>query len=755
MTPSGTAPVPASATREPASRLPVRLLALLLVGGLVVGAVGGLLLASSAPRTFTASAVVSVAPPAEILDGAPETDDSTALVQSELIILSGPDLRRDIQAEAGFDEQVDFGAAQVGTSTIVDVDATQTSRERALAAAEAVITAYSANRSQRLRTEVERAARVVDSELARLETEIASETIGVAALQQEYGRLLAVRSGLFRAAANADQAVTVVQPPVLVSDGLPPRARYGALGALAGALLGTGLALLLRQRRPSVRTSDDLVDIGVAVLQPEVVSHSGHIHEYSGGGRAAAAMRLLLSQVVRPDHGVLVLFGATPDVGTSFTAAAAAVCLSERSPVLLVLAADVVEDRDGTGALDLAVDGAPRGLSTLPARRLTAEDVLACAVPSSHPGVSVLARGPGASDAAGLSRLVRHGLLEACLDTGHTVIVDAPALCDATTSIDLADAAGSAVLVVGRGVTTRSEIETVRQAFVRQGIVLVGAIVNRPTRTYGHMLPIEPGSNRVADYDTRQLPLTGPGRDPLDPVPPATAQRPERSGAAGRDGSPAVPEAAPDRLPAGPAEAPVTTSAHPPVLVPTAPLPAAAVPVTPGPPRPPDLTSPQPAVPMAPTWTSPPAPASATATRGAGAPAASAEPAPPATAADLGPGPVTSAVVAPGVAEQSSTRPAADVRPAGATPPGSRPLVSAGDPDEPAPSFEDDPLGAPAVWLATGEPGRDGPAGVEPGPAPTGQGVGWPGRHRRSEDAGSGWPWEDSARTTPIPPPGP
>jgi Mrp family chromosome partitioning ATPase len=363
----------------------------------------------------------------------------------------------------------------------VNIDAEAATSERAVASAEAVVAAYSANRQARLRGEIERAARVVDTELARIERTLASETLGAAALQQEYGRLLAVRSGLFRASANVDQAVTVVRPPVLAGSGLPPLVRDAGLGVLLGALTGAGALMAANQLRRRVRSREDLSSAGLPILHPDLELYAGTMADFTGQSPEAAALRLLAAQLVRPGGGGgLVLLGATSGVGTSFVAATMAVCLSERSDVLLVLAADVVEQQDGSAAQELGVDEGERGLTTLPHRCLTAEDVRTWAVDSAVPGVSVLPKGSGHSDAAVLRRLWQNGLLEACLATGLTVVVDAPALSESTTTIDLAARAGGAALVVGRGVTTRREVDMVRQMFARQEISLLGAIVNQP-----------------------------------------------------------------------------------------------------------------------------------------------------------------------------------------------------------------------------------------------------------------------------------
>ena len=461
-------------------------LVLALVGA-VLGAAAGLAYASSLPPLVRANAVMSVASSSPVVEGIPAAvDDSTALVQGELIVLNGKGVRDEVRERLGSQAPPSYSAAQVGSGTLIEVGTEGRTTAQALLVLDQVLAVYSEDRQARLQAEIDRAAAIVDDELARLEQRIAEEPLGAEALQAEYGRLLQVRSGLFRAAANVDGAVAVVQPPAAVSGGLSSTSRFAGLGLLIGALLGVGVASVANRARRGVRGPEDLLDTGIPVLHPEILPHDGSVHDYTGDGDHASAVRLLVGQLVRPGEGAsLVLFGAADGGGTSHTAAAAAACLSERSDVLLVLAADVVQGKDGTAASELGVVAASSGLVSLPVDRLTPEAVLEAATPSVLPGVAVLTRGPGEAPATLLARLVGAGLLEACLKTGRTVVVDAPALTASTTTVDLAGRAGGAVLVVGRGAASRRDIDTVRQLFERQEIPLLGAVVNRAGRRTG------------------------------------------------------------------------------------------------------------------------------------------------------------------------------------------------------------------------------------------------------------------------------
>ncbi len=512
---------------QPARPRPLVLLVFLLVGGLL-GGTAGLAAARAHPQLPSAKAVISVALPSALDQDVPAPqEDPTAMVQSELIVLSGPSLHRDVEKRLGGSEPVSYTAVQVGSSTIVSVTAEAATSARALSSVQAVIAAYSVDREARLRAQVDRAAAIVDGELSRLEKSLSDDGLGASALRGEYGRLLAVRSGLYRATADVQQSVTVVQAPTASGGGVPPVTRDGALGALVGAVLAVLLLMLVNRLTRRVRSGADLAGGGFPVLHPELRHHSGGLEDFAGQGPAARALRLLVAQLVRPGRGgVLVLLGATSRVGTSFTAAAAAVCLSERSDVLLVLAADVIQGRDGTAAHKLGVAGADRGLTTAPTGILTPGDVFASAVSSSVPGVLVLARGPGDGDRLLLRELSAQGLLDACIGTGMTVVVDAPSLSDSTTTVDFAERAGGAVLVVGRYVTHRADVETVQQMFERQAIPLLGALLVHPRRA--HRLGARVAGLRRS-RDPQQSPALPGGPQDLGPSADAADAAPEQA----------------------------------------------------------------------------------------------------------------------------------------------------------------------------------------------------------------------------------
>lgn len=456
----------------------LRTVLLWLAVGAVVGAVLGSVFAATRPQRSSADAVISLAPAREVLDGATvSADETTALVQSELIVLAAPELRQQVEQVLGEQgDLVEYSAAQVGTSTIVDITASAPGDALAVRTVEVLVDVYARDRRERLRAEIARAAAVVDAELSRLEQDLDDQPVRAQALQQEYGRLLAVRSGLFRAEASVAQAVSLVRPAALTSAGLSPVVKLGGLGALLGALLGLALLTAVERSATRVRGRSDLLATGLPVLRPEFGTNIHPLEDLLGRGDLAADVRLLVGQVARAGAGPLVLFGATPGVGASFVAASFAVSLSERAPVLLVLAADVVEGADGSGALELAVDGCDQGMSRLPDAPLTAEEVLRQAVETYVPGLLVLPRGPGPG--ASLPRLVSQGLVEAALATGRTVVIDAPSLSTSSSTVDVAGRSSGAVLVVGRGVTRRADLGTVSEVFSRQGLPLLGAILN-------------------------------------------------------------------------------------------------------------------------------------------------------------------------------------------------------------------------------------------------------------------------------------
>lgn len=464
--------------RRPTGRAFVMWLAV----GLILGAVISGLITASRPQVFSAEAVIAITPSSTIPDAGSDGQDLTSLVQSELILLNGPQLRARV-AEVGGGGTGGFSGSQVGNTGAVTVTAVASSPTMALDTAALAVRLYAEGREERLRGEIAKAAKTVDVELSRIETNIEAGVTGASALQGEYGRLLAVRSGLFRADANADSAVGVIQPPTDSSAGrLGGLVRSLVSGGLAGSLLAVSALMLHRRFSRRVRSEGDVADVDQPVLRPALPRCRSRRGPLSADGRLARPARFLSAQLVPTvdQTSVVVVCAPHRHAGTSWTAAALAASLVERCRVLLVLAADA-DELTGSSPLERLGETAPLGLSELDGRALTPQLVEASARPTSVSGLVVLSPGSSAGEVGLVHRLVDQGLIEACRGTGRVVVVDAPALSESSAGLDMGTRADAFALVVGLGVTDQDDIDVAVDLLRRRRIDLAGVVLDHPT----------------------------------------------------------------------------------------------------------------------------------------------------------------------------------------------------------------------------------------------------------------------------------
>lgn len=598
------APRPRLRERMGAGRSSLRLLGpvVWVVIGVLVGAALGALLGSNREAVFRAETVFSVLPETQIssqaLGGASGGQDATAFIQSELVVLNGPERQAEVQRELGLDSPPAFSSSQVGLTFVIRVSGEGASPEEAVAVVAAVADGYAEERRASLGSDLERASASVEAQLEQLSQTLLSpqlapstvdaEPTQVVALREEYGRLLSVSSALNLATGQVERAVSTLQPPAVTRSGaLSPTLLFALGGALLGALVASGARLAFGRTSGRLQDAADLEGLGVPVLLPALPAVS--TADLPGAVmRVAREARLLAARAV-PAAGwgrtTLVLFGTTSEASSGFVAAALAGRLAERGPVLLVLAGDVV--RPGMH-VRLGLPKQVDGLLDLPAGPVAAEALRALAVPSALPGVNVLARGRADARPESLQRLIDDGLIEAAEDTGWTVVIDAPPLDRSLAAVDLSRRAGGGVLVVGRGRSRARDVLAARDILQAQVVALVGVVlapsqpaapapgptgaparVGRQSSTGGGWT--RPAQPAAARRDGTGKPVRGPaplGRQGHQTVPgPASRGPAEIGGPSVRRHMPA-PAPAP---PSGPTDAPPRSVEQPAAGHPTSP----------------------------------------------------------------------------------------------------------------------------------------------------------------------------------------
>ena len=500
-----TEPYGLNADRLDSGRGPWRPVAVCLVLGLIIGALIGVGYSATRSTSYTATTALSVQPDSlvntQLGQNAP-TVDSTAFIQSQLVVLNGSQLADTVQTTLKLSSRPSVNSTQVGTSYVVQVTGTSNDRAQALAIANATASAYSTQRTTSLSASITASIKSIRTQLANTQKSLATAqaqtpltdglTPSETALQTEYERLLSVGSALNLALPQVGQVVTVLSPASVAPDAVSSTKKYLVGGAILGALLALVLLIGARRAFPRIRSVSDLAGLNVPVLLPVLPRH-GRRDASWGTGEARVLAARLTGHGPGPSEPVIVV-GATRGVGTSFVAASIAAGLVERGPVLLVLAAELTQGSQNR-ALKL-VDGpnlptnTPNSLAHLIRRAQQSEVAGLWVLPGSadNPELS----GPAAVRAARFNEI-----LDRATEAGWLVVLDAPALSESDLALNCAGSAGAATLVVGRGASQPSEIVSAAELFDAHSSRLAGVLLNDVPRRFSRPSPTAPVASSV------------------------------------------------------------------------------------------------------------------------------------------------------------------------------------------------------------------------------------------------------------------
>ncbi|WP_369065963.1 polysaccharide biosynthesis tyrosine autokinase [Burkholderia gladioli] len=184
------------------------------------------------------------------------------------------------------------------------------------------------------------------------------------------------------------------------------------------------------------------------------------------------ALHLHFQQEARPDDGVIVLTGPTPDTGKSFVAANLSVLEAETQKRVLLVDADM---RCGRLASFFGKPNAG-GLAELLAGRIEIDQAIQ---PAGVPGLSLISCGhyPGNPSELLMMPAFRR-LLDEFKQRFDLVIIDTPPLLAVSDAAIVSHGGGKTVLVLRSGMHTEDEIEETITKLDRAGAWTVGAIFN-------------------------------------------------------------------------------------------------------------------------------------------------------------------------------------------------------------------------------------------------------------------------------------
>ena len=539
-----------------------------LVVGLIVGALAGGLYGASRPTTYTATSALSVLPDPTLstaqqsgTNNSTPTQDATAFIQSELVTLNSAQLADGVQRTLRLSSTPDVASTQVGQTYVVQITANEPTRAEAVSVATATGNAYRAIRVGQLTNEVQTQLASTNAQLSTVSASLSSSTSrntgaltpSQSAIQTEYERLLSVRSSLSATLSSVGTVVRVLTPARISTASLSTTAKSALGGAVAGALLGLLLLIVVRRASPRIRSVSDLAALDVPVLLPVLTEPTGPGVLRQRQWRTSKT-RLLAARFAATQPACalpLVVVGATPSAGSAGVAAALAASLVDRGPVLLMSDAvpgaeplrlraltdatahrsahsgahsyDVYngyDERNGPDGYDPVttyeagvahdVPEPADGIGTSDVRDVPGLQV----VPTDVRGVFAAAlSGPTtASERVFPAWREPVEMARQAAAAGWIVVVDAPPLSVSDLALECADGAGATMLVVGRGSSRPSEVLGAAELFDARGVELTGAVLRalpgpvgrlvqrvsgtpvsltRSTRAHEHALPVD------------------------------------------------------------------------------------------------------------------------------------------------------------------------------------------------------------------------------------------------------------------------
>lgn len=283
-------------------------------------------------------------------------------------------------------------------------------------------------------------------------------------------------------------SATLIAEAALVPEPVAPQTlRNLVLGAVAGLVLGLGLALLRELTDLTVRGEDDLrvvttapvlggvpFDARAAALSTVVIDDPYNPH--------SEAMRTIRTNLTFVNAGqqprVLVVTSSVAGEGKTTTSAHLALTLAANGQRVCLVEADL--RRPGLSD-HLGLDG-NTGLTTVLIGQADVSDVLQ---PFGTTGVSFLGSGqlpPNPSELVGSPRMKE--LLSRLRDDFDITIVDSPPLCPVTDAAVLAGMTDGALVVVGVKVVRRDELSSALKRLEMANARLLGLVLNRlPARS--------------------------------------------------------------------------------------------------------------------------------------------------------------------------------------------------------------------------------------------------------------------------------
>jgi len=493
-----------------------------------------------APKTYSATTSVYVAPTGADQNtnlangrttGTVNLDTEAQIVQSGTVAKIAAGLLHSTLTPADLSKQITVTVPP--NTQVLQIGCSASSRDGAVACANAFAKAYLKNRRGAATTAIKAQERAVQATISALQKQAsfwdtkvrtlpAKTTLRFNAVTQlnavrnQLNALNATQANLAAQAANSSGSYIITFAPHPTSPSSPRKLLALPSGLMAGLLLGLIGAFWLDRRDKRIHDAsevDRLLDVPVMLDLPAGAfdQRMALAPARSRTGQAFTELAHSVAATLGDGNHVVVVAGTTPGPGASVIAANLALALARTQSEVILVCADLT----GTVAPGLLGLGKGRGLAEVISGSASAKEVVRG--PADVRGLFVMT--PGENISLAIDHL-RHDTAQALMSQlrakARYVVVEAQATDEGADTIALAEFADAAVLAVevNRARLTDATESVLRLRRLRTPVL--GAVVFPTPRGPFRAKPVRPAEARV---------LAGVG-DPARAADAPPAQRP-------------------------------------------------------------------------------------------------------------------------------------------------------------------------------------------------------------------------------------
>jgi capsular exopolysaccharide synthesis family protein len=501
----------------------------LIIGIVVVAVVGIYAYSSLQTDLYQSTAKIKVVDPnaQAVFDGMQIRVDPKRDVDTQIQLIGSPDLRNAVDEKLGDDaiKITSITVSSVGATDLINITVSSPSPEVAQVAANVMAELYVAQRRAQVTSsftaradELRNKAIEIDVQITTIDVQLADTATSdnqARVLRSQRTSLVAQQADLRTRATQFDvEAATrsgsaeVSQTALLATSPFSPVPRRdAALAGILALLLGLGLAFLLDRLSNTVRTAEDVDNLGAGVtviggipIFGEGVKTSRHIDRQ--GTRsivpldsiAAEAFRGLASNLRFSALGEkrtrVLVTSAEGSEGKSTLVANLAVVLAESGQRVVVVSGDL---RKPSIESFFNIKAGDSGLTRVLLGDQSLDDAITSVASPSGGNVTVLPAGPLPQNPAEIVGSAAMGALLDRIESAGVdfILIDSPPLLPVADSLALSQFANGAIVVALVGETPRNHLRETLERLRQVNTPIIGVVLNgvptqgRYSRYYG------------------------------------------------------------------------------------------------------------------------------------------------------------------------------------------------------------------------------------------------------------------------------